>query len=45
MESAWALILICTAVLGTVSHALCKKSAAALIAERIGIGGEPAWKE
>ena len=45
MEAAWALIFAMTAGFGALSWAFCRTGLASRIAERIGFGDEPAWKE
>ena len=45
MEAAWALIFAMTAGFGALSWAFCRTGIASRIAERIGFGDEPVWKE
>lgn len=45
MEAAWALIFAMTAGFGALSWAFCRTGLASRIAEHIGFGDEPAWKE
>lgn len=45
MEATWALILTMATGAGALSWSLCRTELATRIAERIGFGGEPSWKE
>ena len=45
MEAAWLLIIAAVAAMCAASWIACKTQAAQRIAERIGLGDEPAWKK